>query len=289
MVQLTAYRSGPLLLLGSLLTFAFASAGAQTSEGGAVSPDTMRPAHLFTRGDALILGGFIAGAAAMRPFDRQIANEIREPDAQSSGVASHAANAFNFLGSPGTLLASVALYGVGRIGHFERIADMGLHGTEAIVVSGGISYLIKGLAGRQRPRQAGVNDPDDFSFGGGFAPGGGSSFPSGHVTAAFALATVITMESHRSWPKSTWYVAPVAFGGATLVGFARVYSNAHWASDVIMGAGVGTLTALKVVRFNHLTNANNRVDRWLLAAVPVVAPALDGRGALFVWSITPPR
>ena len=288
-LQLTARRRRPLPLFAVLMAFAVTSARAQTSDYGQPAPDTTQHARLFTRADALILGGFIAGAAAISPFDRQTANEIREPDAQSSRVASHTANVFNFLGSPGTLLAGVALYGVGRIGHYERIADLGLHGTEAIVVSAGVTYLIKGFAGRQRPRQAGVNNPDDFSFGGGFAPGGGSSFPSGHATAAFALATVVTMETHRSWPHSTWYVAPIAFGGATLVGFARLYTNAHWASDVIMGAGVGTLTALKVVRFNHVSNANNRVNRWLLAAIPAPAPALNGRGAMLVWSFAPPR
>lgn len=289
LLQLAANRGRTLIRFGMLSALVTTAAVAQVADVTRSSLDTARHAHLFTRADAKILAGFLAGTAAIAPFDRRIANEIREPDAQSSGFASHTADAFNFIGDPGTLLAGVALYGVGRIGHYERIADLGLHGTEAIIVSAGVGYLIKGIAGRQRPRQAGIDDPDDFSFGGGFAPGGGSSFPSGHVTAAFALATVITLETHRSWPKSTWYIAPAAYGGATLVGFARLYTNAHWASDVIMGAGVGTLTALKVVRFNHVTNYNNRIDRWLLAAVPAPAPALSGRGVSLVWSFPAPR
>ncbi len=249
---------------------------------------TSRPS-LFTRSDPLILGAFIAGAAAMRPFDRQIANEIREPEAQLNKTASRAAKTFNFLGSPGTLVAGVAMYGVGRIGHFERVADLGLHSTEAIVVSAGVTYLIKGLAGRERPSHAGVNDPDDFSFGGGFKTGSSSSFPSGHATAAFATATVVTLETHRWWPKSTWYIAPIMFGGASLVGVARLYSNAHWASDVVMGAGIGTLTGLKVFRYNHLTSPNNRANRLLLTAIPSVSPSLDGRGATLGWSFAAPR
>jgi membrane-associated phospholipid phosphatase len=243
---------------------------------------------LFTRSDPLIIGAFIAGAAAISPFDENIAKAIREPSAQNNKTATHAANAFNFIGSPGVLIASVATYGIGRIGHFTRVADLGLHTTEAIVVSAGVTSIIKGLAGRQRPGIAGTNDPDDFKFGGGFGKHGNTSFPSGHATAAFATATLVTLETHHWKPSSTWYVAPVMFGGATLVGVARLYSNAHWASDVIMGAGVGTFTALKIYRYNHVTSRHNRVNRWLLTAVPNVSPSLNG-GATLGWSFTAPR
>lgn len=282
-------RATAALLLGAMASLAPTSARAQTSTATTPATDSTHRPALFARADPWILGGFIAGAAAIRPFDRQIANEIREPDAQDNHIASHAAKVFNFLGSPGTLIGGVALYGVGRIGHFERVADLGLHGTEAIVVSAGITYVIKGLAGRQRPSHAGVNDPDDFSFGGGFTTGGASSFPSGHATAAFALATIVTLETHRWWPRSTWYIAPVMFGGASLVGVARLYTNAHWASDVVMGAGIGTLTGLKVFRYNHVTSRNNRANRWLLTAVPTVSPSIDGRGATLGWSFAAPR
>lgn len=268
----------------------FSPVGAHAQIAPAASnTDSVAHAPLFTRADPFILGAFIAGAAALRPFDAQIANEIREPAAQHNHTASQAAKTFNFLGSPGTLLAGVAMYGVGRIGHFDRVADLGLHSTEAIVASAGVTYLIKGLAGRQRPSHAGVNDPDDFSFGGGFKSGGSSSFPSGHATAAFATATIVTLETHRWWPKSTWYVAPLMFGGASLVGVARLYTNAHWASDVMMGAGIGTLTGLKVFRYNHVTSRNNRANRWLLTAVPSVSPSLDGHGATIAWSFAAPR
>jgi len=265
-----------------------ASAQSPLPAATTVSDSTHRPS-LFTRADPFILGAFIAGAAAMRPLDKQIANEIREPESQDNATASHAAKAFNFLGSPGTLVAGVAMYGVGRIGHFERVADLGLHTTEAIVVSAGLTYVIKGIAGRQRPSHAGVNDPDDFKFGAGFTTGGSSSFPSGHATAAFATATVVTLETHRWWPKSTWFIAPIMYGGASMVGVARLYSNAHWASDVVMGAGIGTLTGLKVFRYNHLTHANNRANHWLLTAIPTVSPSIDGRGATLGWSFAAPR
>jgi membrane-associated phospholipid phosphatase len=243
---------------------------------------------LFTRTAPLIIGAFAVGAAAISPLDRSIAREIREPSAQNDRTASRAASAFNFLGSKGVVIAGIATYGVGRLGHFARVADLGLHTTEALFVSAGVTSILKGLAGRQRPGVAGVDDPDDFKFGGGFGKHASTSFPSGHATASFAFATLVTLETHHWKPSSTWYVAPVMFGGAMMVGVARLYSNAHWTSDVVMGAGVGTFTAYEVYRYNHITSRHNRLNRWLLAAVPSVSPD-PNRGATLGWSFAAPR
>lgn len=62
-----------------------------------------------------------------------------------------------------------------------------------------------------------------------------TSFPSGHATAAFAVAT---MEAHYH-PKQAllWY------GGATVIGASRVQLERHYWHDVIAGAAVGYFTA----------------------------------------------
>jgi hypothetical protein len=75
------------------------------------------------------------------------------------------------------------------------------------------------------------------------------------------------------WPKYTWYAAPVLYGGATLVGLSRMYHNKHWASDVVLGAAVGTFSGLKVVRYSH-AHPDNKIDRVMLHAT--IAP--DGHG-----------
>jgi len=58
---------------------------------------------------------------------------------------------------------------------------------------------------------------------------------------------------------------------------------------VIVGAGIGTLTGLKVFRYNHVTHKNNRANKWLLRATPTVAPNPDGHGAMLAWSFPAPR
>ena len=61
------------------------------------------------------------------------------------------------------------------------------------------------------------------------------SFPSGHATAAFAVAT---MQAHYH-PKQAlfWY------GGATIIAASRVNLHRHYTHDVIAGAAVGFLTS----------------------------------------------
>ena len=65
-----------------------------------------------------------------------------------------------------------------------------------------------------------------------------SSFPSGHASAAFMAAAIL---SERSKAKPLW------FGAAFIVAVSRIHVKMHHASDVIVGAGIG-LTLGKIVK-----------------------------------------
>jgi membrane-associated phospholipid phosphatase len=109
------------------------------------------------------------------------------------------------------------------------------------------------------------------------------SFPSGHATSAFAAAAAVSSETSRWWPETRWIIGPILYTGAALTGVSRMYNNRHWASDVLVGAGIGTFAGLKVVRYHH-THPGNRLDKWLLAGSLV--PTDDG-GHTLRWSIMP--
>jgi membrane-associated phospholipid phosphatase len=98
-----------------------------------------------------------------------------------------------------------------------------------------------------------VNNPDDFQFFRGFHDGNGPfvSFPSGHAAASFAVAAVITGEVDRWHPGMARIVGPIAYGGAGLVGLARMYQNVHWASDLPLAAAIGTWSGLTVIARTH--------------------------------------
>jgi membrane-associated phospholipid phosphatase len=95
----------------------------------------------------------------------------------------------------------------------------------------------------------------------------------------FAAAAAVTSETSKWWPNATWVIAPVMYGGATMIAASRMYNNKHWASDVVMGAAIGTFSGLKVVRYSH-SHPSNRIDKWLLH--PHVEKKPDGSVAVGV-------
>lgn len=237
--------------------------------------DTTRISHepLFTARDAWVAGGFVLGTVAMLPLDRRIAEGLQDSTTQTNRFFSDAATGFRVISQPGAYIIGGSLYAVGRIGGNERMADLGLHGSEAIFVAEVATYVLKGLAGRARPYVSGDSVPGDFALGRGFGDHDHRSFPSGHTSTAFAAAAAVTAETSRWWPRSTPFIAPVMYGGATMVGLSRMYNNRHWASDVVLGAAIGTFAGLKVVRYHH-SHPGNRIDEILLH----VTAAPDGGG-----------
>jgi len=245
--------------------------------------DTAVTVHhpLFTYRDAVVAGAFAVTTVAMAPLDRRIAQHLQTPGAQGNRFIHHSATGLEVFTSPGAYVIGVGMYAVGRIANIPRATELAVHTTEALVVGDVTTGLLKGLAGRARPFVTGDTSARDFGFARGFKGSKYTSFPSGHTTTAFAAASAVTLETHEWWPRSTWVVAPVLYGGATAVGLSRMYHNKHWASDVVLGAGIGTFSGLKVVQFNH-SRPGNRLDRLLLRAT--VSPSTTG-GAALSWTL----
>lgn len=229
-------------------------------------------APLFTAEDAFFAGGVIFATLAVAPIDKRIADYVQGERPQQNSFFRKVAVIVEAIAEPGALLIGGGLYGIGRLADNERMADLGLHGTEAIVVGILLTSAIKVGAGRQRP-YVNRDRPHSFGFLRGWKQEQYRSFPSGHSLIAFAAAAAVTNETKRWWPNSAWYIGPAMYGGALLVALSRMYDNKHWASDVMIGGLIGTFAGLKVVKYHH-THPDNRVDRWLLGVT--FAPAGDG-------------
>ena len=64
----------------------------------------------------------------------------------------------------------------------------------------------------------------------------GYSFPSGHTSLTFAVATSLSLSSKK------WYVVAPSMLWAAGVAFSRLYLGVHYPSDVLTGMAVGILS-----------------------------------------------
>lgn len=254
------------LALALLLAAAPPALVAQGADSAHVSPEPV-----FTTTDFAYIGAVGVATLAVAPLDESLANYM-QTHGQTSRVLHGLSHTVEAVAVPGAFIIGGGLYAAGRLGGNDRMADLGLHGTEAIVIGTVVTSMLKFTTGRARP-YVNRDRPHDFEFMRGLKDESYRSFPSGHSLTAFAAAAAVTEETRRWWPHSTWYVAPLMYGGATLVGVSRMYNNKHWASDVMMGAAIGIFTGRRVVRWQH-SHPGNKLDKWLLGAS--IRPAGEG-------------
>ena len=259
----------PLRLLGQTPTPA-------TPEPAKAPPDTTKGkgAPFFHRTDMYVAAGFVGATMAFFPLDENIAIKLQNPNTQANQFANNTAKAFEFFGAAGPYIIGGSLYAAGWVSHKPGLRDLGWHGVESVIYAQALTGVLKGVLGRARPFVVNDSNPHDFKFFGGFSDADRTSFPSGHTTTAFAAAASVTSEARRHWPDkwwSTWLIGPVLYGGATMVGISRMYHNKHWASDVVMGAAIGTVSGYKVVDYSH-AHPDNRLDRLILRTSAVPTP-----------------
>lgn len=238
---------------------------------------------LFTYRDAMLAGSVFLSTVLARGLDEHYARRLQDSSTQSNRKLQKLSAFVRTVAAPGALAIGTSMYAVGRIGGNRDLAELGLYGTEALLVGELTGTIIKDVVGRQRPSVR-PQDSRSVQLFRGFHRGDDfRSFPSGHTIAAFAAAAAVTSEMNRFSPGTRWVVGPAMFGGAALVGLSRMYDNRHWASDVIAGAGIGTFAGLKVVRFQH-AHRGNAIDRLFLSGS--ITPDAAG-GQSLRWSILP--
>ncbi len=119
------------------------------------------------------------------------------------------------------LCAGMGLFGGSKARESAKLA------MTADILSAAIAYGLKVAVNRPRPE--GETDRSN------------SSFPSGHATGAFALATVFAHQYGRA--------AIPAYLTASAVGLSRIYLGRHYPSDVLAGSLIGFGSVQLVLRF----------------------------------------
>ena len=164
-----------------------------------------------------------------------------------------------------TLPTLAGLYCYGHFFQSERARRTALIGLESFVFTGILTETIKRTSHKHRPRS---EDLEGVRWDGPRFSNANLSFPSGHTSSAFAVATVVASEYGDNA-----FVPPLMYGAATLCAFSRINDNAHWASDVIMGAAIGHFVAKEIIVLH-----GGKTDK-KFSLLPV---ATDGRPGLSI-------
>ena len=221
----------------------------------------------FRASDAAWLGLFALGSYGVSRFDPRVAQYFQQPAQQNNQTMRNFANVFTKVQETTLTLGGLVTYGIARWQGGRDVQDIALHATEAIVAASLTSQVIRGPLGRARPKDAEPRFEDQYEFHwfNGFRNFKYRAYPSIHTSSSFAAATVVVVETHRRSPRATWYVAPIAYAIAAGPGYSRMYLGQHWASDIFMGAFLGTFYGLRIVDYNH-EHPDNRVDRFFLGS-----------------------
>jgi len=163
----------------------------------------------------LLVGAAATGGASF------LDDEVKESDEDGWG------GSFETAGGPIYSTIFVAgMFTAGRLSHGKRFRAMTYDMLDAAVVSIAYTSVLKVAVGRERP-----NGENSYSF------------PSGHTSNAFALATVA--EHHYGWK-----LGVPAYLLAGVMGASRLEQDKHWLSDVVGGAALGYIVGRTVVRVN---------------------------------------
>ncbi|MBD0288611.1 MAG: phosphatase PAP2 family protein [Flavisolibacter sp.] len=190
-----------------------------------------------------VFGFSYAGATywCYRSADTPIQDESQEG---KNGLKTRVASSVSPLG-----LGKVNFIGCGATAAFayltrnEELQHASVLWMESLLINDQVTSRLKSNFQRYRPNTG----LPSFTFDGEDGPNINRSFPSAHTSTAFTTATLFA-----SFYKDKKWVAPLAYGMATMVGLSRVYDNYHWASDVMAGAAIGFLSAKAVIGLDKL-------------------------------------
>ena len=145
-------------------------------------------------------------------------NRNKHLDGVFKGVT-HSATAISF-GVP------VLLFGYSYLGKDSITKKNAIYLGSTVITATAISFALKYITNRPRPAST-------YPFIEKLTDERSPSFPSGHTSEAFALATSLSLTYRK------WYITVPSLVWAGTVGYSRMDLGVHYPSDVLMGAIVG--------------------------------------------------
>ncbi|MGE5796450.1 MAG: phosphatase PAP2 family protein [Ignavibacteria bacterium] len=194
----------------------------------------------FTSEDLILTGIIVGATSASLLIDQPVRVSVKKIHSPELDQITPFGEGF------GNAKYSTALSGVSYIGGFliddPELRKTGLILMETLFFNGLITQGLKMIMGRARPYlNDGNMDIDFFTFE---MDQEDYSMPSGHTSAAFSVATVLSERIENIFASAALYSL------AGLTAFQRIYRDQHWFSDTILAAVLGTVIGLKIVKLN---------------------------------------
>ena len=205
------------------------------------------------------------------PWIRRVADEVNDTDrAVSRAISSLPPSPLDTAMKDASTAANHSLlwFTIAAVLAARRGASRKAAARGVLAIAGAsltASAVLKPLLPRRRPAAAELPAYQTLPN-----PPTSSSFPSGHAASAAAFATAVALES----PRLGLAVAPLAAS----VAYSRVHVGVHWASDVVVGAAIGSGVALATRRWWPVRRTDEARAR-PLDAVPVLQ---HGKGLVIV-------
>ena len=210
--------------------------------------------------DWLYFGGALAAVGAAHQFDGRVRNHFQGPNPVLDGKDP---NSTRDALPAAALVAGTWAFGLilgEKVGRVEAYTML-----EAATFSTITAEALKYAAGRSRPSE--TLRVDDWRSG-------GTSFPSLHTTAAFAIGTVLA-ESGGDDYRIVRRV--LGYGVAGYTAYKRLHDSQHWLSDTVAGAAIGISTAAFTLERREV-----RSHPWTFSVIPA-----GGGGVAMQVTFTP--
>ena len=202
---------------------------------GVFAPESLRP---------LLAGSALAGTGVL--LDDEVKSAIADEDDALADFAG------DYMGPAELGVVTLGLFIGGRFSEDPRFRAMTYDLAVSASVNLGYTSALKAAINRERP------DGSDED-----------SFPSGHTSNAFALASVASAHYGKK-------VGIPAYVVASAIGVSRLRSNDHWLSDTLGGATLGTLVGWTVVRQNDKLTQDETSLNKSVSVMPILGPGFQG-------------
>ncbi|SEK21440.1 phosphatase PAP2 family protein [Parapedobacter koreensis] len=199
--------------------------------------------------DWLKAGGVVAGTALLTLVDKPVRNFWMDQDSKLldgiERVGFHYGKPYAaFYGMGGFYLAGLVIKS-----DWARETAIAL--GAAYLTSGAVQSFMKTAFGRARP----ATNVGPWAFKPWSPDAGYHSFPSGHIQIAMVSAVVLAERVKQPWLKGVFY----STAGLTLV--SRMYSDAHWVSDLAFGGAISYFSAKAVLKRMERTKSGGHMFR----------------------------